>query len=145
MSDLTTLLITLLGGIFLGLMVYFNGLMANAVGAVAGSVIIHIIGLITSILLLFISFKRTKKQKYKFHWTHTAGAFGGVAVAIVGFTVNSKIGIAPTMGAVVIGQILYGWLSDSFGFFGATITKITKIDILQVLFILAGVGVLIYA
>lgn len=145
MSNFTTLLIALLGGVFLGLMVYFNGLMANAIGAVPGSAIIHIVGLGTSLFLVVFSFKTVKRRNYIFHWTHIAGAFGGVAVAIIGYAVNSKIGLAPTMGAVVIGQILYGWLSDSFGFFGSPIKKVSSLDILQVLFILTGVGVLIYA
>ena len=100
---------------------------------------------IIGIIIRKFSFKTVKRRNYIFHWTHIAGAFGGVAVAIIGYAVNSKIGLAPTMGAVVIGQILYGWLSDSFGFFGSPIKKVSSIDILQVLFILTGVGVLIYA
>lgn len=137
---------TLLAGALLGLMVFFNGALAKYVDPIFASLIIHIIGLITSIVILIL--KRRKLlillRKHSIHWSYCVGVFGAIAVAIVGYTVNSKIGVAGTIGTLILGQVLYSWINDSFGLFGTRKRRLNFLDFTQALMILAGVAVIIY-
>ncbi len=146
MTSTLTSLLAIFGGILLGFMVYFNGIVAKYIGATSGSVIVHIIGLITVVLIYFImpKTKTSVGYHYSFNWTHIVGVFGCLAVVIIGYCVNTKLGVAGTVGSIVCGQIFYGWANDIFGLFGSEVRKISVIDIIQATFILLGVGVLIY-
>lgn len=131
------------GGL-LALMVFFNGTLAKYIRPLEASLVIHLVGLATSLLLVLvwkhrgvISFTQIPK------WVYVTGMFGGIAVATVGVTVNGPIGVAGTIGLLVLGQVLYGWVNDAFGLFGPR-RRITTIDLAQAALILAGVGVLIY-
>ena len=105
---------------------------------------IHLVGLLMATVLVFIwktpnfNFKATPK------WAYAAGAFGGIAVALFGHSVNTNIGVSGTIGLSVLGQVLYSWINDSFGLFGAPKRKLTGLDFLQAFLILLGVGVMIY-
>lgn len=77
------------------------------------------------------------------HWSYCVGAFGAIAVGLLGFTTNSAIGVAGTTGAVVLGQLLYSWISDSFGLLGSVKRKLTWLDFVQALLIFGGVMVIV--
>ena len=129
-------------------MVFLNGSLAFYLGAVPASLVVHIVGSIAALLLFKFTYRSVgllDLRKYRFHWTHLVGFFGAFAVAIIGYTVNTKIGISGTVGAAVLGQVVYGWLSDYFGFFGTPRKKPNWQDSLQALFLLLGVGFLINA
>ena len=140
-------LTAMLGGLLLGFMVYFNGIMAKYLGAVPGSFIVHLVGLVISIFILIYKKKSIISvfKSYSFHWSHCAGFFGALAVTIIGHAVNSELGIASTIGAIILGQIIYGQINDYFGFFGSKKRAISYIDVAQAIFILIGVGVMTYA
>lgn len=138
-------ILTLCAGGLLALMVFFNGLLAKYIRPLEASLIIHLIGLTTSLLLVLlwkhrttIAYQRIPKSAY------ITGIFGGIAVAIVGITVNGPIGVAGTVGLLVLGQVIYGWLSDTWGLFGTSRRRLSWPDLIQAMLILAGVGVLIY-
>ncbi len=147
MSTTPTLITAFGGGLLLGLMIFFNGIVTKFTGAIPGSFLVHIVGLIASVLILLIKTKKisfTGLKNYKFSSDHCVGVFGGIAVALIGYTVNTKIGIAGTVGAMILGQVLYGWANDIFGFFGSVKKRLNILDYLQAIFIVAGVGVMIY-
>jgi transporter family-2 protein len=147
MSNTPTLITAFGGGLLLGLMIFFNGIVTKYTGAIPGSFLVHMVGLVASLLILVIKSKSVKLgnlKNYRFNSGHCVGVFGGIAVALIGYTVNTKIGIAGTVGAMILGQVLYGWANDVFGFFGSVKKKLNKLDYLQAVFIVAGVGVMIY-
>ncbi|WPU64559.1 DMT family transporter [Peredibacter starrii] len=136
--------LALLSGCLLALMVFFNGQLAKFIRPLPASLMIHLVGLCMAIVLVFIwrtpkfNFRETPK------WAYAAGAFGGIAVALFGYSVNTSIGVSGTIGLSVLGQVLYSWINDSFGLFGAPKRKLTGLDFLQAFLILLGVGVMIY-
>jgi transporter family-2 protein len=140
--QVTITFVGLFAGFCLAGMVFFNGLLAKYINPIEGSFVVHIIGLITSILLALI-WKNRKRESVP-NWAFLTGIFGGLAVAIVGFTVNKSIGISGTIGLAILGQIIFGWLCDSLGLFGNKKRKLELSDFIQVLLILSGVGILIY-
>jgi transporter family-2 protein len=147
MTKTPTLIIALCGGLLLGLMIFLNGIVTKHTGAIPGSFIVHTIGLAASVFILFIKSKRVKIRaikNYTFKYSHTVGIFGGIAVALIGYTVNTKIGIAGTIGGMILGQVFYGWANDIFGLFGSVKKKLNLLDFFQAFFIILGVGVIIY-
>ncbi len=143
MVNLTVPLLALLSGLLLGLMVFFNGSLAKYINPLEGSLVVHLIGFLAAIVLAFMWRPPAKRMSVPW-WTYATGIFGGIAVAIVGICVNSPLGVGATVGLMVLGQVLYGWVSDACGWFGQTKRLPTGMDFLQALFVLAGVGVLIY-
>lgn len=139
-------LFAILAGFLLGLMVYLNGILANYINPIPASLLIHLVGSLAAIVLLAIKSKSLIKdsKSFKFNWTYCVGLFGAIAVVVIGYTVNSPLGVAGTIGSLVLGQIIYGWLNDYFGFFGSVKRKLYIYDFLQAVFILAGVSVIIY-
>lgn len=137
--------LALLTGCLLALMVFFNGLLAKHIHPLEASLVIHLIGLLAASIMVFIwrpawkiDFKHVPK------WAYLAGIFGALSVTLIGYSVNTPIGLAGTVGLGVLGQVLYGWANDLFGWFGTHRRRLTLLDLLQALFILTGAGVMIY-
>ena len=145
MSSLVHSLLTLFAGGLLALMLYFNGMLAKYIQPFEASLIIHLIGLVAALGLL--AFWRNPNS-FKFNRTSktslSTGVFGGIAVVLVGIAVNGPIGVAGTVGLIVLGQVIYGWVNDTMGLFGTPRRRLNKLDLLQATLILLGVGVLIY-
>lgn len=145
MSSLGISLLALFSGCLLALMVFFNGLLAKFIRPLEASLVIHLIGLVAAFGLVLawkLSSNTTRQPVPK--WSYLTGIFGGIAVAIVGVTVNSPLGIAGTVGLMVLGQVLFGWVNDTFGLFGSAKRRLTGLDFVQAIFILLGAGVIIY-
>lgn len=143
MTNFTVPFFALLSGFLLGLMVFLNGTLAKFIHPLEASLVVHIVGFGAAIVLALL-WKPPANRLSVPWWTYITGMFGGIAVAIVGICVNSPLGVGATVGLMVLGQVLYGWVSDAFGWFGQTKRLPTGMDFLQALFVLAGVGVLIY-
>lgn len=126
-------------------MLFLNGYLARYIHPIHASFVIHIVGLFTSVIILLVkgkSFFRLLKLS-NLHWSYCVGAFGAIAVGLLGFTTNSLIGVAGTTGAVILGQLLYSWVSDSFGLLGSVKRKLTVVDFVQALLIFGGVMVIV--
>ncbi|MEC9281491.1 MAG: DMT family transporter [Bdellovibrionota bacterium] len=148
MSQNAVSAIALLGGALLSLMVFLNASLAYYLGPVQASLVVHIVGSFAALILFKISYRSIgfrSLKNYQFHWSHMVGFFGAFAVALIGYTVNTDIGISGTVGSAVLGQIVYGWFSDYFGFFGSGRKKPNWQDTAQAIFLLLGVGLLINA
>lgn len=136
---------TLLAGCLLGFMVFFNGLLAKYLNPLVGSFVVHIVGLVAALVLVLVWRQGlTSGTSKPTRTSYSTGVFGGLAVIAVGITVNSQIGIAGTVGLLVLGQVIYGWVSDVFGLFGSQKRKLTRLDLIQCLCVLVGAGLLIY-
>jgi bacterial/archaeal transporter family-2 protein len=118
-----------LAGALLACMVFLNGALAGHVGPVPASFLVHGIGLVAASALW---------------WAYAGGAFGGVLVIIVGVTVNSELGVSGTIAMLLLGQILTGWATDHFGWFGLPRRSLGMRDLIQVLLVMVGSGVLLH-
>ncbi len=134
--------IGLFAGLCLGAMVFFNGLLAKFINPIQGSFVVHTVGLMTAIVLSLL----WKKEgiTHAPWWSFLSGIFGGIAVAIFGFSVNGTLGISGTIGAAILGEVIFGWLCDGLGLFGSQKRNLEMADFLQVGLVFLGVGILIY-
>ncbi|MED3662049.1 DMT family transporter [Ureibacillus sp. FSL K6-8385] len=95
-----------------------NGGLGKKVGLIEGSFISFLIGtLVLFFLMIFFGkgniFAMTEVPK----WQLIGGILGALYVFITIFSVN-QIGVASTLMAVVLGQVLLGAVIDHFGLFG---------------------------
>lgn len=137
--------LALISGVLLAIMIFLNGALAAAIGPVAGSLVVHAVGLVMASILLFLVKERGITPRLKAPWwAYLGGGFGGILVVITGVTVNSEIGIAGTVAMLLLGQVLAGMFTDHFGWFGLPQRPISLRDIAQVVLVLGGSGFLLY-
>jgi transporter family-2 protein len=115
-------ILSLLTGAITSIMVLFNGTMSNYFGNFGSSIIIHISGLITIVLVLIITKTKIKLIKGIPIYLYSAGIIG---VATVVFTNLSytNLGVSLTLALGLLGQTLFSILVDHYGLFGMKMVK----------------------
>jgi transporter family-2 protein len=103
----------------------FNGTLAGSFGNYASSVIIHIVGLFTIILVLIIS-----KSKFRFGkgiplYLYSAGAIGIFTVLFNNISFSS-LGVSITLALGLLGQSLSSIIIDHFGLLGMKVVRFEK-------------------
>ena len=128
-------------GSLISLMLFANGSLQLAFGATLSIVIIHAIGTVTLIFLLFFkraSFEKTGRIN---PLLYLAGALGVVLVFINNSTVAS-IGLTMTIALGVVGQIVASSLIDHYGWFDLQQRRTNPKKILGFVLISAGIAVM---
>lgn len=110
-------LLAIIGGISLGVQAGINGVLGKRIGVIEGSFVSFFIG--TIILLLLVIFvgkgdllKITTLPK----WQLLGGALGALYLSIIVASVP-KIGVASSITAIIVGQLLISVTLDHFGIF----------------------------
>ncbi|WP_163099894.1 DMT family transporter [Peribacillus alkalitolerans] len=111
-------ILALLGGFAVAFQAQINGGLGKKVGAIEGAFISFLIGTVLLFLLVlffgkgnFLAVQSVPK------WQLLGGLLGAFYVTVMVFVVP-KIGVAPTLIAVIAGQIIIGAILDHFGLFG---------------------------
>ncbi|APJ02817.1 DMT family transporter [Silvanigrella aquatica] len=138
-------LLGLLAGAILTVMLKLNSNLSSVTSPLFASWTAHGIGLLTAILIIYVNkiilnkknLNQTAPQKAPF-WSYLGGLAGGMVVVLAVISVNSTLGLSGTISLMLVGQILFGLLSDIFGLFGTTKKLIQLKDIFVIIFILAG-------
>ncbi len=117
--------ISIIIGAIISVMILFNGTLSNAFGNYTSSIIIHLVGLISIILVLLIS-----KSKFKFHkelpaYLYSAGAVGVFTVVFTNLSF-AKLGVSLTLALGLLGQSIFSIFIDHFGLFGMKIVKFKR-------------------
>lgn len=130
-------------GIFIALMIAVNGTLSQQAGTFSSSVIIHLIGLIAMIVIVFV-----KKIKIRFDRTipvflYCAGAIGVFTVLfnVVSF---SAIGASLTLALGLLGESIASTLIDHFGLFGTRVTRFNPKKIWGLLLIIIGIVIMAF-
>ncbi len=122
-----------------------NGLLADHIGLLESVVVIHIIGLIMSILYYLILEKNKKEKTLGIIKTKPylilGGLLGSVAVVSVSFTIL-KIGVLLMSTAMIAGQFIFSFVIDAKGLFGFEKVPLTKKKILSIIIMLVGITLL---
>lgn len=77
-------------------------------------------------------------------WAYLGGIPGALTVVVAAITVNSPLALAGSLALMLTGQVLFGMLSDSRGWFGVIQRRLRTNDIIATLLILAGCALLIF-
>lgn len=148
MEKLLPFLMAIVGGSLLAVMIAINGEMKSFISPLEASWVVHGVGALVALLLLVL-FKakpvNTANSVDLAWWNYLGGLSGSFVVVLAVITVNSFLGITGTLVLTVVGQVLFGLISDQFGWFGLERHPFSLKKLYSICFILAGAGLIVYA
>ena len=77
-------------------------------------------------------------------WRYLGGISGALVVVLGAITVNSQLGLPGSIALMLLGQVLFGIISDFFGLFGFQKRKINIKDFIVVLCVITGSSIIIF-
>lgn len=142
-----------LSGGLLAVMITINsGLAAHSTPFVA-SWVVHGVGAVAAFFLLRVNLLLMKRPAVAAGegaskpplWSYFGGAPGAFAVALSSIAVNSELALAGGLSLLLVGQILFGLISDLWGLFGTPRRMLNRFDLLAALCVVAGSALIIYS
>ncbi|CAI0940971.1 Uncharacterized protein conserved in bacteria [Serratia liquefaciens] len=141
-------LLALGAGALLALMIAINSLLASYNSPLLTSWLAHGMGAITAWLLLLLLNRRTPRRAASSartpRWAYLGGLPGALTVVLAAITVNSPLALSGSLALMLTGQVLFGMLADSCGWFGSLKRRLSLNDIVATLLILCGCALLIF-
>ena len=129
-------------GALIATMVVFNGELSNTIGSYPATVIIHIVGLLISIVLLVI--KREKRPSLaRIPFPLFLGGVVGVGTTLFTNLAFGTISISVILALSLFGESVTSLFIDQYGLFGSAIRKINRKKIIGLICIIAGIVVMI--
>jgi transporter family-2 protein len=141
----------ILAGALLAVMVTINSGLAAHTTPFTASWVVHGVGAVAAFVLLMANLAvgrkacRIKVEGLTPLWTYFGGAPGAFAVALSSIAVNSELALAGGLSLLLVGQILFGLLSDQFGLFGTPKRGLNRYDFLSAACVIGGSAVLIFS
>lgn len=141
--------LALFGGGVLALMIGLNSQLYYYVSPLTASWIAHGTGAIAALIVMSLFHWRRKsapptKQNLP-AWAYLGGLSGAALVVLAVITVNSFLGITGTLVLSIVGQLVFGMVSDQFGWFGLERHPVTPDRIKAIAPILAGSILIVFA
>ncbi|KXU52070.1 MAG: DMT family transporter [Longibaculum muris] len=135
-------ILAILAGTIVTIMNVFNGQLSNQVGVYLSTVIIHLVGLFTLIIIMII-----KKQKISFQ-NHIplilyTGGMIGVFTVFCNVMSISTIGAALVTALGLLGQMLTSLVLEYKGWLGAKKRTLTFQKVISLVLVMIGIGVMI--
>ena len=135
-------ILAILAGTIVTIMNVFNGQLSNQVGVYLSTVIIHLVGLFTLIIIIII-----KKQKISFQ-NHIplilyTGGMIGVFTVLFNVMSISTIGAALVTALGLLGQMLTSLVLEYKGWLGAKKRTLTFQKVISLVIVMIGIGVMI--
>jgi|SRR6185437_399571 len=149
MNRTTDWLLAFAGGIILAVMINFNSLLAKHSTPSIASWVAHGAGAVVALFFVIIyarifpSKRENSTQKAPL-WAYFGGIPGALTVILAAITVNSSLALSGTLAFMLVGQVIFGIISDHFGLFGIAKRKFTLIDVFVIICILSGSVLLIF-
>ncbi|RKE84152.1 DMT family transporter [Rhizobium sp. AG855] len=141
----------ILAGALLATMVTINSGLAAHTTPFTASWVVHGVGAVAAFVLLMANLALGRKAGHiridgrTPLWTYFGGAPGAFAVALSSIAVNSELALAGGLSLLLVGQILFGLLSDQFGLFGTPKRGLNRFDFLSALCVIGGSALLIFS
>ncbi|MDP2600739.1 MAG: DMT family transporter [Deltaproteobacteria bacterium] len=134
-----SILFSMLSGIFIALMARLNATLGEHIGVLESSFLVHFIGAVFAIPLIFLFFKKEcpKWKKGAPIYLFGGGLLGIVIVSAANLAVP-RLGVLLTMGLFLTGNFLFAVIADHFGFFNLPVFKITTRRVTGLLCAVAG-------
>lgn len=129
-------------GIVIAFMITCNGLLSNYVGDYVTLIVIHIVGLITSISILLLKKERISKLREIPVYLFSAGAIG-VLLLFLNNLCFSFLGVSLTLALGLLGQSVAACTIDHYGLFGMEIKKFKKEKLVGFILIFMGIIIMV--
>ncbi|MFA7416025.1 MAG: DMT family transporter [Rhizobium sp.] len=142
-----------IAGVMLAIMIALNSGLASYSTPFLASWVVHGIGALMALVLVRASAVfsgiphgtlRQENEKPPL-WSYSGGAPGALAVALGAIAVNSSLALAGALSLMLVGQILFGLVSDLWGLFGTPKRSLSRFDLMAALCVIAGSALLIYS
>ncbi|NLS45363.1 MAG: DMT family transporter [Firmicutes bacterium] len=137
--------IAVVAGISMAVQGSINTRLGQVIGNYETILVVHIIGLITILILLFV-FNAGEGDLSRITRTPWYSPFGGLLGVLITWGVISsipKLGVAVATTFIVVGQTLTALVIDHFGFFGLNPVPMTWLKGLGLVLLAAGAGLLL--
>ncbi|MDN3016990.1 DMT family transporter [Paenibacillus sp. BSR1-1] len=131
--------ISFVGGVAIAIQAQINGGLGKKTGALEAAFISFSIGSLALFFLVLFFGKGNLGAIFSVpKWQLLGGLLGALYVSIMVIVVP-KIGVAPTMVAVIAGQLIIGALIDHFGLFGGKTIPIDTKKIIAIILLFTSV------
>ncbi len=146
-------LLAIVGGVLLALMISCNSLLTKHTTPVFASWVAHGIGAIIACVLVMVSPRLFQPHAAKpmVHsptkvplWFFLGGIPGAFTVILAAIAVNGSLSLSGTISFMLVGQIVFGVLSDHFGLLHIPKRRLQTDDLWVVLCVLAGSAMIIF-
>ncbi len=134
-------LISLITGAITSVMILLNGTLSNAYGNFATSIIIHVVGLISIVLVLVLSKSKFKLQTGSPLYLYSAG-FIGIATVIFTNLSFVYLGVSLTQALGLLGQSVLSIIIDHFGLMGMKTIKFKPKKLIGLSLIVFGIFIM---
>jgi len=128
-------------GALISVMLVFNGTLSNAVGNYSSTVIIHIIGLITIIIVLLATKSKLKVEKNIPILWYSAGAVGVFTVLFSNISFIA-LGASLSISLGLLGQAISSIIIDNYGLFGMKKIKLNGKKFIGLSIMIVGIIVM---
>lgn len=134
--------LALVNGIFLAIMVFFNGMIANITGPYMSTLIFHVLGFILILIISIIKKNNLPNLKKVPLLLFLPGILGVITILLNNISIP-RIGLTLSIGVTLFGQLIMSSLVEHFGLFGMPVNRFKKEKILGFLTISLGIIVMI--
>lgn len=135
------LILAFLCGTIVTVMNVFNGQLSAIYGTYIATTIIHLVGLITFILIMFIKRQKISLRNHLSLLYYTGGVIGVFTVIFNVMAVNS-IGASLLTALGLLGQMIASIVIEQRGYFGVIQRSISPITCLSIVVVMIGIGVM---
>jgi len=129
-------------GILLAFMITFNGILSHYIGDYWALIIIHVVGLITLIPILFLKKEKPSSLKGIPIYLLSAGALG-IFMVFFNNICFSVLGVSLTVSLGLLGQSIASCIIDHYGLFGMKVSKFQKEKLFGFLLVFAGIIIMV--
>lgn len=134
-------LLSLIMGIFISVMIAFNGGLTQLYGVYSATVIIHIVGLVIITLVALV--KRDRLFSKRFAWFLYLGGAIGVLTTVFNNISFGRISVSAILALGLLGQSIAGLVIDQYGLLGMSKHPFTKNKLIGLLLIIIGIASMI--
>ena len=133
--------ISLIIGIVTSAMILLNGTLSDTYGNYASTVLIHVVGLVSVIIVLIVSKTSVKLPRKIPFYLYSAG-FVGVATVIFTNLSFMNLGVSLTQALGLLGQTVLSLIVDHFGLMGIKPARFKVKKLIGLGFITGGILVM---
>lgn len=129
-------------GALISIMTMFNGTLANNIGNYTANILIHTVGLLSIIIVLFIRKSKVKFDKSLPIYLYSAGVIGVFTVLFTNLSF-SVLGVSIPLALGLLGQSVTSIVIDHFGLLDMQPIRFEKRKFIGLTFIVIGICVMI--